>query len=96
MQPKDITQLQEAILATHGCKATYRRTVHVREVFQDHPAWDGFVRVFRLLLHPKAQRCYAWSFKDGDQTKTTTVLEIPPVDSPQSAVKVAIAARARR
>ena len=29
--------------------------------------------------------------RDGDQNKSIAVLEIPPVDSPQSAVKVAIA-----
>jgi len=32
--------------------------------------------------------------KNGE-TQYTTVLEIPPVDSPQSAVKVAIASKAR-
>jgi hypothetical protein len=34
--------------------------------------------------------------RDGDQNKTVAVLEIPPVDSPQSAVKVAIASKARQ
>jgi len=31
----------------------------------------------------------------NDETQYATVLEIPPVDSPQSAVKVAIASKAR-
>ncbi len=31
----------------------------------------------------------------GNQTKSISVLEIPPVDSPQSAVKVAIASKAK-
>jgi hypothetical protein len=44
---------------------------------------------------PKAKRCYAWSFDDGKQTRSVTVLELPPVDSPETAVKVAIAAKAR-
>jgi hypothetical protein len=46
--------------------------------------------------HPKAKRCYAWSFLENGQPQYTTVLEIPPVDSPESAVKVAIAAKGRR
>jgi hypothetical protein len=48
-----------------------------------------------LIDHPKAKRCYAWSFEDGKQTRSVTVLELPPIDSPETAVKVAIAAKAR-
>jgi hypothetical protein len=59
-------------------------------------AWQGTVEVFDLIGHPKAERAYAWSHNDGDQIKTTAVLEIPPVDSPQSAVKAATAAKARQ
>ena len=46
--------------------------------------------------HPKAKRAYAWTYRDGDQNKTVAVLEIPPVDSAENAVKVAIAAKARK
>jgi|HubBroStandDraft_3_1064219.scaffolds.fasta_scaffold3311913_1 hypothetical protein len=38
---------------------------------------------------------YAWSFQDAKQTRSVTVLELPPVDSPETAVKVAIAAKFR-
>ena len=41
----------------------------------------------------KAKRCYGWSHPEGaDDTveRFVTVLEIPPVDSPQVAVKMAI------
>jgi hypothetical protein len=31
----------------------------------------------------------AWSYRDGNQNKTFAVVEILPVDSPESAVKVA-------
>lgn len=41
--------------------------------------------------NPKAKRCYAWTIEDGGDLKTTAVLEIPPVDSAETAVKVAIA-----
>jgi hypothetical protein len=39
---------------------------------------------------------FAWTYRDGDQNKTVAVLEIPPVDSPQNAVKVAIASKAKK
>jgi len=39
---------------------------------------------------------YAWTYRDGDQNKTSAVLGVAPVDSPQSAVKVAIASKARK
>jgi hypothetical protein len=92
---RDGEELQEAIRAMHGCESRYVRSVPVREVFNDLVAWDGVVEVFDLIDHPKAKRCYAWSFDDGRQTRSVTVLELPPVDSPETAVKVAIAAKAR-
>ena len=52
---------------------------------------DGAVEVFRLTGHPKAKRCYAWSFTEGKETRFVTVLEIPPVESAQTAVRAAIA-----
>jgi hypothetical protein len=71
------------------------KSVPVRGVFNGLIAWEGIVEVFDLIGHPKAKRCYAWSFEDGTQTRSVTALELPPVDSPETAVKVAIAAKAR-
>jgi hypothetical protein len=54
--------------------------------------------VFTLSGHPKAKKAYGWSHADGKDNKGerfVTVLELPPVDSPQTAVKVAIAAEVR-
>jgi hypothetical protein len=68
----------------------------VHETFNGRIAWQGTVEVFNLIGHPKAHRAYAWTYQDHDQNKTVTVLHIPPVDSPQSAVKVAIAAKGRK
>jgi hypothetical protein len=62
----------------------------VVEQFEGKVAWRGTVEVFDLVGHPKARRAYAWTYRDGDQNKTIPVLGIPPVDSPQSAVKVAM------
>jgi hypothetical protein len=95
MQPTEQNEFQEAIRATHGCTARHVQSVPVREVFNKLVAWEGIVEVFELQGHPKAKRCYAWRYLDGKQWRYTAVLEIPPVDSPQMAVKVAIAAEAR-
>ena len=91
MQPKEISDLQAAILATHGCESVYLRTEFVREVFQGNIAWDGLVRVLKLMNHSKAKYCYAWSYREGSEIKYSAVLEIAPVDSSQSAVKAVTA-----
>jgi hypothetical protein len=80
----------------HRCKATYVESVNVVEMFGGKTVWDGVVEVFDLEGHPKAKRCYAWSFVENEEPQYTTVLEIPPVTSPESAVKVAIAAKAKQ
>jgi len=96
MQPRNTKSLQTAIKATHGCDSRYVESVPVHEVFQDQTAWQGTVEVFDLMDHSKAKRVYAWQYEDDTkQTKTLAVLEIPPVDSPQRAVKVAISAKTR-
>ena len=96
MQPKEISDLQDAIRATHGCESIYRRTELVRGALRGNRAWDGLVRVFKLINHSKANYCYAWSYQEGSETKYTAVLEIAPVDSSQSAVKAAKASKGRR
>jgi hypothetical protein len=68
-------------------------SVPVKEIFEGQTAWEGTVEVFDLVGHLEAKRAYAWSYRDGDQMKSVAVLGVPPVDSPQSAVKVAIAAK---
>lgn len=96
MQLDQIQEIQGVILALHGCDSKHVQSVPVHEVFQGQTAWQGTVEVFDLMGHNKAKRAYAWQFEDDDKkTKTIAVLEIPPVDSPQTAVKVAIAAKAR-
>src|SRR6266516_3809487 len=95
MSPKEITELKDAIRATHGCESLHVESVPVVEQFEGETAWHGTVEVFDLIGHPKTKRAYAWTYRDGDQNKTVAVLRVPPVDSPQSAVKVAIAGRAR-
>jgi hypothetical protein len=90
-----IAELQAAILNLHGCSSTYVESVPVVEEFQGKTLWQGEVEVFDIRGHPKAKRAYAWAHPTGsdDQGKRfVAVLELPPVDSPQTAVKVAVAA----
>jgi len=91
-----IDKLREAVETMHKCKARHVGSEPVVEMFLGEVAWDGVVETFDIEGHPKAKRCYAWSFIENGEPQYTTVLEIPPVDSPQSAVKVAIASKSRK
>jgi len=88
-------KLREAMETMHKCKARHVRSEPVVDLFRGEVAWDGIVETFGIEGNPKAKRCYAWSFLQDGEAQYTTVLEIPPVDSPQSAVRAAIASKAR-
>ena len=96
MQSRDIIELQNAIRATHECESQWEASVRVEEKFESKTAWNGIVEVFALVDHPKAKYAYAWTYPDDNQSRTTVVLKIPPVDSPQSAVKMATASKGRK
>jgi hypothetical protein len=88
-----IAKLHVAVQHLHSCGAIHRKTVPVHEVFRGETVWKGDVEVFDLINHPKAKRCYAWSHLDGpndEQTRFVAVLEIPPVVSAETAVRVQI------
>lgn len=88
-----IEELQDAIRHLYHSEAVYVETVPVKEVFQDQVVWDGDVEVFDLSDSPEATRVYAWAHDTdiADQPRrTVTVLHIPPVTSPEKAVKAAI------
>lgn len=77
----------------YNCDATWRETVPVHEVFHGKTAWQGDIEVFYLTGHPKAKRAYAWSRLDGkndERARFIAVLEIPPVVSAETAVRVQI------
>jgi hypothetical protein len=83
----------------HGCGTVHRETVPVHEVFHGQTVWQGEVEVFDLNGHPKAKRCYGWSHREGKDDsgeRFVTVLEIPPVVSPLTAVRVSIVADAKK
>ena len=86
------------IFHLHKSDAKYVESVPVEEIFEGKLIWKGIVEVFTISSHPKAKRCFAWSHRDGkddSDEKFVAVLEIPPVTSPESAVKVAIVAEVR-
>jgi len=93
-----LERLRLTVEHLHKCKATYSSSVPVDEMFQGRSIWKGIVEVFTLTGHPKAKRAYAWSHRDGEDDKDerfVAVLEIPPVTSPETAVKVAISAQVK-
>src|SRR5271154_5089592 len=89
MSPR-IAQLKEAVETMHKCTARHVESKPVIELFQGKVAWDGVVEAFDLTGHPHAKRCYAWSYMNKGEPQYVTVLEIPPVDSAETAVKIAI------
>ena len=88
-----IAQVQVAVSQLHNCGALWRESVHVHEVFQGKTVWQGDVEVFDLNGHPRAKRAYAWGHLDGvkdERTRFVAVLEVPPVASAATAVRVQI------
>lgn len=87
-------ELQAAVEATHGGRATLRDVVSVRETFQGQTVWEGSVHVFDLQGHPSANTAYAWSsdVEGSEKRRFHAVLKVPPVDSPEAAVRAAIVA----
>ena len=95
----DIDELKGAIRRLHGCEADHVETVPVTETFQGRIVWQGEVEVFNVRGHPKAARCYAWAHAEGEDDKGkrfVAVLELPPVESAQTAVRAAIVDEAKR
>lgn len=78
-----IDDLRRAVEGLHACHASHRETVQVREDFRGQTVWDG---------HPTAKLAYAWSspIEGSDRRKFYAGLHLPPVDSPEAAVRAAI------
>jgi hypothetical protein len=93
-----IARVEVAVSQLHNCGATWRQTVPVHEVFRGETVWQGDVEAFDLPCHPKAKRAYAWRHLDGakdERTRFVAVLEIPPVESAETAIRVQIVKDAR-
>jgi hypothetical protein len=83
-----IEAIQEAIGKGYKCKAKHVKTAIVNERKDGQAIWLGKVEVFELEGHPKAKRAYGWGYEETPgKTEFVTVLEIPPVVSPETAVR---------
>jgi hypothetical protein len=94
-----IERLMLVVEHLHNCRASHTATVPIHEVFRGQTVWEGHVEVFAITGHPKASKCYGWSHPDGpDDTgeRFVTVLEIPPVESPITAVRASIVAASKK
>ncbi|HUA64937.1 MAG TPA: hypothetical protein VME24_03755, partial [Alphaproteobacteria bacterium] len=91
MANKDyIERIIQVIFHLYKSDAQHVESVPVEEVIDGRVVWSGVVEVFTLTNHPKAKRCFAWSHSDGKgdtDERFVTVLGIPPVISPETAVK---------
>ena len=93
MANKDyIGALVKTIRHLHKAQATHVQSIRVTERHYGKTVWDGVVEVFDLTGHPKAKRVYAWGHEtsDSDNLRHVTVLHVPPVVSPETAVRAAI------
>jgi hypothetical protein len=91
-----IDKLKEAVETMHHFKARRFGSEPVIELFRGEMAWDGVVETFDFEGQTKAQHYYAWSYLEKDDPQYVTVLEVPPVDPAETAVKVAITAEAKK
>ncbi len=89
MEPEEIAK---AIASKEGCGCVFAHAVDVLEKFKGQTVWEGCVFVFKLSEH-EAKRCYAWV--DPDNDRLVTVLEKPPVKSPETAVRAYIVSRTK-
>ena len=86
-----IQELEGVIRALHKAEPKHVKSVPVKETFQGKTVWDGIVEVFDLRGHPKAKKVYGWRHETTSKNpRYVTVLHIPPVVSPVTAVKAAI------
>lgn len=92
MNSIDFEGLRGAIERLHSCNASHIEDITVIEKFGEKTVWSGVVSVFEISGHFQATKCYAWSSPIEGSTKRRyyAVLHIPPIDSPEKAVRAAI------
>ena len=91
-----IENIAKAVERAAGCAATHLESVVVVEAFRGQTMWEGVVEIFTLQGHAKAKRAYGWQTGKGEAANYTAVLELPPVDSPNTAVRAAILVNSKR
>lgn len=95
---KLIRRFHGIITELHNCDALHVESVPLHLAAKGVTVWKGVVDVFDLIGHPRSPRCYAWALDQkttGGAGKVVTVLELPPVVSPETAVKTFLANSSR-
>jgi len=88
------TELLEAIERRANCKAAYYQTQPVRIVEETKILWKGKVEIYKLAGHPQAQLAFGWGYQNAQKkVEYVTVIGVPPLDNPVSAVKAFLASR---
>ena len=80
--------IQDAIKKGYGFDVVHIKTVPVHLKHEGETIWEGEVEVF--TPNPASQKpkaIYCWGFKKKGKIEFVTMLEQPPVDSPENAVK---------
>lgn len=93
---EQIEALTYAIKQGFSCEAKRLKSAWVKEVFQGKTVWEGLVEVFELKGHPTAKQAYGWGFEIKKKAKFATVLGLPPVDSPETAVKAYLVSHTKK
>ena len=91
-----IENIAKAVEASAKCPATHLESAVVVETFRGQTMWEGVVEIFALLGHAKAKRAFGWQTGKGAEASYTAVLEIPPVDSANTAVRASIVSAAKK
>jgi len=86
---ENLNKLQEAVKAIHRCDCTHSDTNRVVEFHGDR-VFVGDVETFTLRGHPEASEAFAWLAGGGMEPRCVVVLKLPPVRTPEDAVRAAI------
>ena len=85
-------ELKEVVENLHNCVASFIEDIAVIEKFENKTIWKGIVSIFNLKDHQQATKAYAWASPTENTKKHRyyAVLNIPPIDSPEKAVRASI------
>ena len=88
----NVKELEKIIEKTHGGTAKFIKSVPISETFDGKKVWEGVVNIFSLDGHKTAKICYAWSHEveRANKRRFYVVLKLPPINTPQDAVRAAI------
>lgn len=94
MRRQEESDLRAAVEGLYACRATFDRHEDVESYSGDELAWKGRVSVFQIHGNSIASICYAWSepIEGSEKRRFFAVLNAPPVDSPEAAVRASIMA----